>query len=113
MVDRIFVNSRIRLEIFLMNDFILFHILEKRSNVRLGEHDIKNPNPDCHKYSDGRNMQIKVCNKEIQDFEVERVTFHPDYNVPTPFRNDIAVIKLKGSVTQNGKCNNIYVPWCA
>ena len=44
--------------------------------------------------------------EEVQDFEAERVTFHNDYNIPTPFRNDIAVIKLKGSVTQNGKCNN-------
>ena len=106
MIDGIFFNSRIKLEIFLNNDSILFHILEKRSKVRLGEHDIKNPNPDCRKYSNGKNIPIKVCNEEVQDFEVERVVFHHDYNIPTPFRNDIAMIKLKGSVTQNGECNN-------
>ena len=37
---------------------------------------------------------------------MEKVTYHPDYNYPAQFRNDIAVIKLKGKVVENGKFRN-------
>ena len=76
--------------------------VSKRSKVRLGEHDLKNKNPDCQKLKNGKD----ICNKEVQDFEVDKVTYHPDYNSPTTFRNDIAVIKLKGKVVENGKYDN-------
>ena len=37
---------------------------------------------------------------------MDKVTYHPDYNSPAQFRNDIAVIKLKGKVVENGKFHN-------
>ena len=69
---------------------------QNRSQIRLGEHDIKHPNPDCN------TKCASMCNKGVQDFAVEKVTFHPDYNSPDKFRNDIAVIKLKEKVVENG-----------
>ena len=52
--------------------------------MRLGEHRIST-DPDC---------LGTLCNDPPQDFDVEKVIFHPDYNRPSVFRNDIAIIKL-------------------
>ena len=63
------------------------------SKVRLGEHDTKHDGPDC---------QNGICNSGVQDFDIEKVIVHEHYNHPVLYRNDIALIKLKGQVTQNG-----------
>ena len=38
----------------------------------------------------------------IEDFIPVEVIVHPEYNRPTKFQNDIAVIKLDRDVTVNG-----------
>ena len=43
------------------------------------------------------------CNVGVQDFDIENVVHHPSYNSPHIYRNDIAIIKLKGKVVENGK----------
>ena len=64
------------------------------SKVRLGEHDTKHDGPDC---------QEKTCNLGVQDFDIGKVIVHEQYNKPVLYRNDIALIKLNGQVSQNGK----------
>ena len=66
------------------------------SKVRVGEHDTKHDGPDC---SSG---MIKLCNSGVQDFDIEKVIVHENYNDPKLYRNDIALIKLKGEISQNG-----------
>ena len=45
---------------------------------------------------------IKLCNSGVQDFDIEKVIVHENYNDPKLYRNDIALIKLKGEISQNG-----------
>ena len=68
------------------------------SKVRLGEHDTKHDGPDCQKRS-GKDF----CNLGVQDFDIGKVIVHEEYNKPVLYRNDIALIKLNGQVSQNGK----------
>lgn len=58
--------------------------------VRVGELDLGNA-PDCD--SDGA-----WCCPAAQDFDIEQIIYHPDYNKPHQFQNDIALIKLSGEV---------------
>ena len=39
----------------------------------------------------------------VKDFAPEQVLTHPEYNKPSRFQNDIAVVKLDGNVVDNGK----------
>ena len=64
--------------------------------MRVGEHDLTNSGPDC---SDD------VCNLGVQDMDVEKITVHESYNKPFSFQNDIALVKLKRKVSENGKSN--------
>ena len=66
------------------------------SKVRVGEHDTKHDGPDC------RTGMVKLCNSGVQDFDIEKVIVHENYNHPKLYRNDIALIKLKGEISQNG-----------
>lgn len=50
--------------------------------VRLGEHNIKEETPD----------------DAAIDFEIESIIKHPKYNVPGPYSNDIAILRLKPRV---------------
>jgi hypothetical protein len=34
---------------------------------------------------------------------VDKIIFHPKYNTPNPFKNDIALIRLSAPVVENGK----------
>ena len=45
----------------------------------------------------------KDCNAGEQDFEIEDVIHHPSYNSPHIYKNDIAIIKLKGKIAENGR----------
>ena len=39
----------------------------------------------------------------FKDFTPELVLTHPDYNKPSRFQNDIAVVKLDADVVEHGK----------
>ena len=42
------------------------------------------------------------CAPLPQDFEPVEIIVHPDYNKPSRFQNDIAVIKLDRDIIENG-----------
>jgi len=67
------------------------------TKVRVGEHDL-DKEEDC-----------KGC-EPPQDMEIEKVVFHPSYGKPQAFQNDIAVIKLSKSVTENDLVHPICLP---
>ena len=69
-----------------------------RTKVRVGEHTKSNTGSDC-----GSKNSLK-CNVDIQDIDVDKIILHPSYNVPHHHRNDIAVIKLKTAINENGNC---------
>ena len=73
------------------------YILFFRSKIRLGEHDTEHDGPDC------QNGMVRRCNLGVQDFDIGKIIVHESYNYPHTFQNDIALIKLKGQVSQNGK----------
>ncbi|KAL0100210.1 hypothetical protein PUN28_019556 [Cardiocondyla obscurior] len=62
-------------------------------SVRVGEHDISKER-DCEKGSEGEDV---LCAEKYQDFEIESVTFHPNYT-RTLLQNDIALIRLNGTI---------------
>lgn len=62
------------------------------NQIRVGEHNILNEK-DCQFDSLGQQR----CAPPVQDFEVEKVTFHPLFNTTT-LQNDIAVIKIAGII---------------
>ena len=39
----------------------------------------------------------------MQDFEPVEVIIHPEYNKPSKFQNDIAIVKLDRDIEVNGK----------
>ena len=67
-----------------------------RKTVRLGEHKVSHTGKDCSP----RNRFD--CNLGHQDFEIENITVHPDYNFRT-IKNDIAIIQLNRKITPNCK----------
>ena len=70
-----------------------------RTKIRLGEHDITTDR-DCPILS------TFGCNDAgVQDFDIEKVVIHKEYNSPNVFQNDIAIVKLKTKVVRNGKSN--------
>ncbi|XP_056634742.1 phenoloxidase-activating factor 3-like isoform X1 [Diorhabda sublineata] len=62
--------------------------------VRLGEYNVKSQ-VDCDEITG-------YCSPPIQDFLIEKIIVHPEYNTKT-FSNDIALIKLKGPITFNNE----------
>ena len=64
------------------------------ASVRLGEHKLST-DIDC---DDGG----LSCNDTPQNFEAEEVIFHPDYNKPNQFQNDIALIRLNRDAVYSG-----------
>ena len=77
------------------------------SKVRLGEHTISHSGPDCTLAYDPSAKKMvpnpKDCNAGVQDFDIENIIQHPSYNSPHIYKNDIAVIKLKGKIVENGQ----------
>ena len=83
-----------------------FWALSQRSKIRFGEHTISDDGPDCGQIWDWK-TQKKVsdpnhCNAGVQDFDVDKIVFHQSYNKPDVYKNDIAIIKLKGRIDENG-----------
>ena len=75
-----------------------------RVKVRLGEHTISHPGPDCPS-----NFVKHGCNVGVQDIDVEKIVTHPSYSSST-YQNDIAIIRLKKKVFENGKyCDSIII----
>jgi len=66
--------------------------------VRVGEHDLRK-DPDCERCS------------SVQNLGIEQVIFHPDYNKPHNFMNDIALLKLDREVEYNDNTQPICLPW--
>ena len=73
-----------------------------RVSVRLGEHNLKT-DPDCksEQGEDCRNTEC-ICNETPQDFKIEEVIAHTDYNIPVAYRNDIALLRLDRPVNKTG-----------
>jgi len=69
--------------------------------VRVGEHDMRK-DPDC---------VAGVCSSPVQNFGVEEVIFHPGYNKPRTYMNDIALLKLDREVEYNNSTAPICLPW--
>ena len=66
--------------------------------VRVGEHDMSK-DPDC-----------AHC-PPVQNLGIAEVIFHPGYNKPRKFMNDIALLKLDREVEYNGHTQPICLPW--
>ena len=64
------------------------------ASVRLGEHQLST-DIDC---DDGG----QSCNDPPQNFEAEEIIFHPDYNKPNQYQNDIALIRLNRDALYSG-----------
>ena len=64
------------------------------ASVRLGEHQFSTE-IDC---DDGG----QSCNDPPQNFEAEEIIFHPDYNKPNQYQNDIALIRLNRDAVYSG-----------
>lgn len=76
----------------------------KFSRVRVGEYDLsKEGEPDCD--------QDGWCAPLPQDFSPEQVLTHPEYNKPSRFQNDIAVVKLDGNVVDNDYVSPVCLPF--
>lgn len=68
--------------------------------MRLGEYDI-NTNKDCNKLTG-------YCAPPVQDFYIEDIKIHPNYNADS-YENDIAIVRLATPV--NFTYDNIH-PIC-
>lgn len=75
-------------------------------NVRLGEFD-KNKYQDCTNY--GLDEGEKECAEPADDYGVESIAIHPEYNQQT-FLNDIGLIRLNKNVTMHDNTYPICLP---
>lgn len=73
-----------KIELILTIDFNFFF----RVGVRLGEYDVSTES-DCDKMTG-------ICAPPVQDFYIEDIVAHPEYNKKT-FINDIALVRLATS----------------
>jgi len=72
------------------------------SQVRVGEW-ILGSNPDCE--------DKDFCALPPQDFSPLQIIVHPEYNKPSRFRNDIALVKLDRPVAENDFVAPICLPF--
>ena len=72
-----------------------------RVTVRLGEHDLRQ-DPD---------VVAKAPDNFIQDFEIEKVIAHEEYNTPNTFSNDIALLRLNKKVERRSYVYPICLPF--
>lgn len=75
------------------------------SQVRVGEWNLGSQ-LDC----EDPNTE-EFCAQPPQDFKPETVTVHPEYNKPSRFRNDIALVKLDRPVVENDYVAPICLPF--
>ena len=69
-----------------------------RSKIRLGEHQRSHRGSDC-----GTIKGETRCNFGVQDIDVEKIIYHPNYSHPKRFLNDIAIVKITKGAKMNGK----------
>lgn len=77
----------------------------KLTKVRVGEHDITKDR-DC-----AFNSNFDCNDKGVQDFDVEELIIHNEYNSPNTFQNDIAIIKLNRKIVRNEFVKPICLPY--
>ncbi|XP_062540198.1 CLIP domain-containing serine protease B10-like [Armigeres subalbatus] len=75
-------------------------------NIRLGELD-KSQYQDCVSY--GSDIAEKDCAEPADDYGVESIAIHPEYNQQT-FLNDIGLIRLNKNVTMHDNTSPICLP---
>lgn len=73
------------------------------TTVRVGEHRLST-NPDCV-------PDKSSCADPPQDIKISKIIFHPKYNTPNPFRNDIALLKLSQPVVENAYVIPVCLPF--
>ena len=67
--------------------------------MRVGEHKIGNNGKDCSV------LFPSECSVGHQDIEIEDVITHPSYSPPRLYQHDIAILRLKDNITENGMKN--------
>ena len=77
------------------------------SQVRVGEYDLASEEGEQDCDQDG------WCAPLPQDFTPTQILVHPQYNRPTKFQNDIAVIKLDRDVIVNGISSDSLSSYCS
>lgn len=82
------------MQILILNE-LFFLVLS--SYVRLGDFDTTREN-ECD--------DSGFCVRE-EDFEIERIVVHPNYNQPL-YSNDIALVKLSQSASGSGEFYEIF-----
>jgi len=81
------------------------HCIKKElSKIRVGEYTISNSGKDCS------SVNRHQCNAGHQDFDIEKIVTHPEYNTIT-HKKDIAIIKLKNKIIQNEFVKPICLPY--
>ena len=58
--------------------------------------------PDCESNQVCEKHDNCICNETPQDFKIEEVIAHTDYNIPVAYRNDIALLRLDRPVNKTG-----------
>ena len=56
-----------------------------------------------HYHRSGKTTSGNHYSDYLQDFTPELVVTHPDYNKPSRYQNDIAVVRLSGAVVEHGE----------
>lgn len=80
---------------------VLFGLLY-RFQVRLGEYVRDNKN-DCNELECGVIEDENCCTTEnYEDFQIEEIITHPDFNYLNPSLNDIGLIRLNRNITSIG-----------
>jgi len=79
-------------------------IKQELSKIRVGEYTISNTGKDCS------SINRHQCNSGHQDFDIEKIISHPEYNSRTA-KKDIAIIKLKNKIIQNDFVKPICLPY--
>lgn len=71
------------------------------SKIRVGEHDLDREQ-DC---------EGGECSPKPQDFAIEKIIWHEEYDKPERYQNDIAIIKLKKDVVISDYVSPVCLPW--
>ena len=74
----------------------------------MGEHRLSS-DIDCGLDPNQPSNSEPICNDTPQDFDIEKIIFHPDYGVPHVFRNDIALLRLNRPANFSGLLHMYYI----
>jgi len=81
----------------------------KLTKIRLGEHRFST-DLDCTG-DENQDERFRICADPVQDFDVDQIIFHPSYNKPNVFQNDIAVVRLSRNAILNDYVRPICLPY--